>query len=58
MEDGSVVYAQVEEETPKDELSVLKWTDNVALVLKGFSPYMMDVGVGDGSFTRSGSLGT
>ena len=51
MEDGSVVYAQVEDETPKDKLSVLKWTDNVALVLKGFSPYMMDVGVGDGSFT-------
>ncbi len=51
MEDGSVVFAQVEDdETPKEELSVLKWTNDIALVMKGFSPYMMDVAVGDNSF--------
>ena len=34
------------------EVTVLKWNDKVALVMKGFSPYMMNVKVGETTFAE------
>lgn len=47
-QDNSVVFAQVDK--AEGDGVVVRLSEHVALVTKGFSPYNMDMQVGDGSF--------
>lgn len=47
MEDGSVVFAQAEDLT--GEASVVRISDDAAIVVKGLRPYSMDITTGDGT---------
>lgn len=48
-EDGSVVFHQTEEGKIEGELTVVRLSEDVALVCKGFRPYNMDMDVGGGA---------
>lgn len=48
MEDKSVVFKQGD--VAEGEGTIIRFNENVALVTKGFTPYEMDMNVGDSSF--------
>lgn len=50
MEDGSVVFKQSEDEINAEDNQIVRVSDHVAIITKGFSPYIMDVSVGEVSF--------
>lgn len=52
MEDGSMVFNQGEFSAKDSDTQVIRMNDNIALVMKGFSPYNMDVTADGMSFAE------